>query len=224
MAALLPTLIRSQGWSGWPSSMALGGAAGLPQTLAFLALAAVYPVFALRAVRPALGNRAAWGGFIGVAVGDLLLAFPTDAPGAELSSHGLVHLTGVLVVGAATLVAAAGVTLATWSDPSWRPWRIVGVPLVVVATSIGLAAGFDQAWAKVVFVGGITLPVPILAVLLRRQGFNGVLRRPLVADRPCRPARACPSLHTLRGPVGASPIEPCGELGWPPVSLRRRTP
>ena len=61
--------------------MALGGAAGIPMIAAFCWLAACYTVFAMGALRPALVHRAAWTGFLGIALGDLLLAFPTDAPG-----------------------------------------------------------------------------------------------------------------------------------------------
>src|SRR5215212_9122202 len=55
-------VIRAQGWTGWPSSMALGGLPGIPQIAAFLGLAVCYPIFALGAVRPALRDALAWGG------------------------------------------------------------------------------------------------------------------------------------------------------------------
>ena len=172
MAAVRPELIRAEGWAGWPSSMALGGWLGLPQTLAFLGLAVAYPLFALGAVRPILVDRAAWGGFLGVAVGDFLLAFTTDPPGADLSLHGGLHVGGVLVVTGATMVTAIGVTTATRRDPAWRLWRVVGAPMAIVACAIGLVGGLDAGWAKVVFVVGITLPVPIVATLLLR-GLRG---------------------------------------------------
>jgi len=169
MAVMRPELIRAQGWASWPSSMALGGAAGVPQILAFLWLAACYPVFALGALRPVLGVPAAWGGFLGVAAGDVLLAFPTDAPGAGTSWHGTLHLAGVLVATAATVVAAVGVTAATWDRSRWRPWRRLGAPVVAAGVLIGLLGGFDQGWAKVAYVLGITLPIPMIAMLVRRE-------------------------------------------------------
>jgi hypothetical protein len=34
---------------------------------------------------------------------------------------------------------------------------------------IGLLGGFDQGWAKVAYVLGITLPIPMIAMLVRRE-------------------------------------------------------
>jgi hypothetical protein len=168
MAALRPELIRTQGWVSWPSSMALGGLPGIPQIAAFAWLGVVcYPAFAQRALRPTLVLPAAWAGMLIVAAGDVLLAFPTDAPGAEASWHGAFHLIGILVATLGTAVAAAGVTLATLGRATWRPWRWAGAPSVALATTIGLIAGFDAGWAKVVYVIGITLPVALAATLVR---------------------------------------------------------
>jgi hypothetical protein len=172
MAASRSGVIRAEGWASWPSSMALGGWPGVPQTLAFLWLAATYTVFGLRALHPTLGtapgSRAAWGGFLAIAVGDLFLSFTTDAAGAGVSWHGTLHLAGVLLVTIATLVAAGGLTLATRDRASWRPWRCVAwIPFA--AALVGLVAGFDQGWAKVVYVLGITLPVAVAGVLVRRS-------------------------------------------------------
>lgn len=169
MAAVRSDVIARQGWASWPSSMALDGVVGLPEIAAFLVLAACYPVFALGALRPTLDDGMAWVGFLGVAAGDALLAFPTDAPDASLSWHGSLHLAGVILVTVATLVAGLGVTLATRSDPNWRPWRLAGLPAVVLGAAIGIVGGFDVGWAKVAFVLGITLPVPLIGVLVRRD-------------------------------------------------------
>ena len=168
-ALLRSDLIRAQGWTSWPSSMSLGGRAGIPQIAAFVGLAVSYPIFALGAVRPALGDRLAWGGFLGIAVGDALLAAPTDAAGRALTWHGATHLVGVFVATAASLLAAVGVTRATLGDPTWKAWRLVGAPSIAVATVVGAVAGFDHGWAKVVYVLGITLPVPLVATLIRRR-------------------------------------------------------
>lgn len=168
MAALRSDLIRAQGWSSWPSSMALGGLPGVPQEAAFLLLAVCYPIFAARALRPGLASRATWMGFIAVATGDVLLTFPTDYSGAGTSWHGAVHYTGVLVVTVATLTAAAGVTVATRRQPAWRAWRLLGAPAVLVAAIVGLIAG-GSGWGKLVYVLGITMPVPLIAMLLARQ-------------------------------------------------------
>jgi hypothetical protein len=167
-ALLRPDVIRTQGWVSWPSSMALGGRPGIPQIAAFLVLAASYPMFALGAVRPALRDGMAWGGFLGIAVGDALLAAPTDGVGREPTWLGAAHLVGVFIATGASLVAAAGVTRATLGDPAWRVWRQVGAPAIAIATVVGAVAGFTTGWAKVVYVLGITLPVPLVAFLLRR--------------------------------------------------------
>jgi hypothetical protein len=172
LAALRSDVVHAEGWASWPSSMALGGWPGVPQTLAFLWLAASYPVFGLRALRPALGTApgslAAWGGFLMIATGDLFLSFTTDAPGAGVSWHGTLHLVGVLLVTIATLIATEGLTLATRDRASWRPWRLVAwVPFAAVL--VGLVAGFDRGWAKVVYVLGITLPVAVAGTLVRRD-------------------------------------------------------
>ena len=166
-ALLRPDVIRAQGWASWPSSMALGGRVGIPQTAAFVGLAVCYPIFALGAVRPALDDRLAWIGFLGIAAGDALLAAPTDAPGHDLTSHGAAHLAGVVIATAASLVAAAGVTRATFHDSGWTVWRRLGAPAIVIAIAVGAVAGFESGWAKVVYVLGITLPVPLVAILIR---------------------------------------------------------
>jgi hypothetical protein len=166
-ALLMSDVIRAQGWASWPSSMALGGRPGIPQIAAFVALAACYPIFALGAVRPALHDRLAWMGFLGVAAGDALLAAPTDAPGQDLTWHGTAHLAGIVIATAGSLVAAAGVTRATLHDPSWTAWRRFGAPAIVIAIAVGAVAGFEDGWAKVLYVLGITLPVPLVAILIR---------------------------------------------------------
>jgi hypothetical protein len=111
----------------------------------------------------------AWAGFLGIALGDALLAAPTDAPGQPVTWHGSTHLAGVLVATAASVIAAVGVTRATLGDPSWKLWRWAGAPAVVLATVIGAVAGFESGWAKVLYVLGITLPVPLVAILIRRD-------------------------------------------------------
>ena len=167
MAFLRPELISSDGWTGWPSSMATGGMAGVPQVAAFLWLAGCYVVFSLFALRRMIPSRAAWVGFLVVATGDLLLAFPTDGSAATGTSwHGALHACGVVVATSATLVAAAGVTVATRKDPRWRPWRWIGVPMASLAVVIGMAFGLNEGWAKLVYVLGVTLPVPLMAYLL----------------------------------------------------------
>ncbi len=169
MAALRPEIIESQGWASWPSSMALGGPPAAPaQIAAFLWLTLCYSVFALGALRPLFGWGLAAGGYLAIGAGDALLAFPTDEPGVPTSWHGIVHLTGVVVVTVATLVAVAGVTLSTRESPAWRPWRAVAwIPFV--ATLVGVVAGFDQGWAKVVYVVGITAPGAVAGWLVRRE-------------------------------------------------------
>ena len=172
LAVLRSDVIHAEGWASWPSSMALGGWPGIPQTLAFLWLAGSYPVFGLRALRPALGSApgslAAWGGFLAIATGDLFLSFTTDAAGAGVSWHGTLHLVGVLLVTVAMLIAAGGLTIATRDRALWRPWRFVAwIPFA--AALIGLAAGFDRGWAKVLYVLGITLPVVVIGALVRRD-------------------------------------------------------
>jgi hypothetical protein len=172
LSALRSDVIRAQGWASWPSSMALGGWPGVPQTLAFLWLAGCYTVFGLGALRPELGREpgslAGWGGFLAIAIGDLFLSFTTDAAGAGVSWHGRLHLVGVLLVTIATLIAAGGLTLATRERASWRSWRLVAwIPFA--AALVGLVAGFDRGWAKVVYVVGITLPVAVAGTLVGRD-------------------------------------------------------
>lgn len=169
MAALRDDLIRAQGWASWPSSMSLGGAPGVPEILAFLLLASSYPIFAFGAVRASVDGDVAWRGFLGVAAGDVLLAFPTDASNAGTSWHGVLHLAGVLVVTVATLVAGVAVTAGTRRRPSWRPWRLLGAPVLLAAGVIGFIGGFEHGWAKVTYVLGITLPVPLVAAFIRRD-------------------------------------------------------
>jgi hypothetical protein len=168
LSILRHDLIVAQGWKSWPSSMALGGRPGIPMICAFLWLATCYTVFALGALRPALGHPAAWVGFLAIAAGDVLLAFPTDAPDMPTSWHGSLHLAGVLLTTLATLVAAAGVTLATRDRPAWRAWRLA-LPVPFLAAAIGAAAGFDTGWAKVLYVVGITLPAAVVGGCLLRE-------------------------------------------------------
>jgi hypothetical protein len=172
MSVLRHDVIRVEGWASWPSSMAIGGWPGVPQIIAFLTLAVCYPCFAWWALRPAIGR-----GFIAftvIAAGELLLAFPTDARGHGRSWHGLLHLSGVLVVSAATLVAAVSITRVTMALPAWRSWRWIALPSVIAGVAVGAIAGFHTAWAKVFFVLAITVPIPLLARLTARQGPDGV--------------------------------------------------
>jgi hypothetical protein len=168
MALLRPEVIRAQGWASWPSSMAVGDPAGVGQIMAFLWLAGCYAVFALGALRPALGDRLATGGFLAVAVGDVLLAFTTDGPGAARTWHGVLHLAGVTIATIATLAATVGVTRATRDRADWRPWRLVAwVPFA--AAAVGFLSVAELGWAKVVYVTGITLPAAVVAWLVYRD-------------------------------------------------------
>lgn len=166
LAVVRRDVIAAQGWASWPSSMALGGAAGIPMICTFLWLTACYTVLSLGALRPLLGHRAAWVGFLVIAAGDGLLAFPTDGPDVPPTWHGRVHLVGVVVVTLATLLAAVGVTRATRDRPGWRPWRLIA-PVPFAASALGAVGGFDTGWVKVVYVVGITLPVAMIGWLLR---------------------------------------------------------
>jgi hypothetical protein len=168
LAVMRHDVIVRQGWVGWPSSMALGGAPGVPMVVTFLWLGGCYAVFALGALRPAAISSLAVGGYLVSATGDVLLAFPTDAPGAATSWHGAVHLAGVMVATIGTLVVATGLLRATGGRGVWRPLR-PAVAVLVVATMIGVAAGFDVGWAKVVYVVGITLPAAVVPWCLRRH-------------------------------------------------------
>jgi hypothetical protein len=168
MAALRPDVIRAHGWASWPSSMATGGPpAAIPQIGAFLWLAVWYPIFALGALRPCLRDHVTTRSFLVIALGDLMLAFPTDATGRPASWHGTVHLVGVMTATVATLVAAGSSLLVTRDRADFRPWRIAA-PVLFVSALVGLFAGFDLGWAKVVYVVGITLPVVVLARCVSR--------------------------------------------------------
>jgi hypothetical protein len=173
MAFLRRDVIQAAGWASWPSSMAIGGWPGTPQILAFLILAYCYPVFAWWALRPTVGQGAAVA-FTTIALGELFLAFPTDARGQAVSWHGVMHLIGVLIVTVATAVAAARITVATRQRAAWRPWRYVGAPSVAIGVVVGAIAGFHTGWAKVFFVLAITLPIPLLARLVAEDGASRI--------------------------------------------------
>ncbi len=168
MALVRRDVIRVEGWTSWPSSMAIGGWAGSPQIAAFLILASCYPLFAWWTLRPVLGRG--WVAFTVLAAGEVFLAFPTDARGQDPTWHGIIHLIGVFVVTVATAAAAAQITRATWTRPGWRSWKAVGAPAVAVGVLVGAAAGFHAGWAKVFFVLAITLPIPWLTRLVAREG------------------------------------------------------
>ncbi len=53
LAIVRHDVIERQGWVSWPSSMALGGAPGVPMIATFLWLGGCYIVFALGALKPA---------------------------------------------------------------------------------------------------------------------------------------------------------------------------
>jgi hypothetical protein len=168
MAALRPELIQAQGWASWPSSMATGGPpASIPQTLAFLWLGGCYLVFSFGALRPVLRAPAVTWGFAAIACGDILLSFATDVPDVHPTWHGGVHLVGVLLATAATVFATAASLVAVRGRPGWRPWRIAS-GFIFAAALIGLVGGFDQGWAKVTYVLGITLPVLALVHCVRQ--------------------------------------------------------
>lgn len=167
LAALRHDVIERQGWVSWPSSMALDGVPGLPMIAAFLWLGGCYVVFSLGALRPAAISGVAVVGYLVTATGDLLLAFPTDAVGRPTSWHGTLHITGVVVATVGTLIVCSGLLAATGGRGDWLALRPAAAVLVA-ATVVGLAAGFDQAWAKVVYVVGITLPAAVVPWCLRR--------------------------------------------------------
>ena len=173
MALLRPEVIRAQGWASWPSSMAVGDPAGVGQIMAFLWLAGCYTVFALGALRPALGDALATGGFLAIAAGDVLLAFTTDGPGAARTWHGVLHLAGVTIATVATLMAAVGVSRPPAIAPTGAPWRPVAwVPFA--AAAIGVMGVADVGWAKVVYVIGITAPAAVVAWLVYRDADRAV--------------------------------------------------
>lgn len=167
LAAVRQDVIERQGWASWPSSMALGGPPGVPMIATFLWLGGCYLAFSLGALRPAAISGVAVAGYLVTATGDLLLAFPTDAVGRPTSWHGTLHLTGVLVATAGTLIVSAGLLAATGGRGPWRALRPAAAVLVA-ATVVGITGGFDVAWAKVVYVVGITLPAAVVPRCLRR--------------------------------------------------------
>ena len=167
LAVVRHDVIVRQGWVSWPSSMSLGGVPGVPMIATFLWLGGCYAVFALGALRPAAISSLAVGGYLVTAGGDMLLAFPTDAPGSTTSWHGVLHLTGVIVATIGTLLVATGLLRATGGHGVWRPLR-QAVAVLVVATVAGIAAGFEAGWAKALYVVGITLPAAVVPWSLRR--------------------------------------------------------
>ena len=167
LAALRHDVIERQGWVSWPSSMALGGPPGLPMIAVFLWLGGCYLMFSLGALRPAAISGVAVAGYLVTASGDLLLAFPTDAVGRPTSWHGTLHITGVVVATVGTLIVCASLLAATGGRGAWRALRPAATVLVA-ATGVGMAGGFDQAWAKVVYVVGITLPAAVVPWCLHR--------------------------------------------------------
>ena len=163
MAALRRDVVASGGWVSWPSSMATGGPpAAVPQILAFCWLGGCYAVFAIFALAPVLRAPVVTGSFLAVALGDLMLAFPTDVAGSPGTWHGTLHLGGVLIATVATVVASAASLVVVRHRPGWGPWR-AAAPVVFVAALVGAFGGFDAGAAKVIYVVGITLPVPVLA-------------------------------------------------------------
>ncbi len=161
-------VVERQGWVSWPSGMALGGAAGIPMIATFLWLGGCYLVFAFGALKPAAISSIAVAGYVVTASGDVLLAFPTDAPGASTSWHGTFHAIGVVVATAGTLIVAWGLLRATGGRGAWRPLR-PAVAVLVGATAVGIAWGFDEGWAKVIYVVGITLPAAVVPWCLERD-------------------------------------------------------
>jgi hypothetical protein len=167
LAALRPRVIASAGWTGWPSSLATGGPAGVPMIAAFVWLGGCYAVFALGALRPANISAIAVIGYLVTAGGDALLAFPTDA-GEPVTWHGALHLAGVVVATVGTLIALVGLLVATGGRGTWSPLRPAGA-VVAAAAGIGLVAGSQHGWAKVVYVVGITAPAVVVPWCLARD-------------------------------------------------------
>lgn len=168
LAAVRGDVIESYGWVSWPSSMALGGVPGLPMIVAFVWLGGCYAVFALGALRPSGISPPAVAGYLVTATGDLLLAFPTDATGDPTSWHGSLHLVGVIVATAGTLIVGTALLVATRGRTAWRALR-PAVAMLTVAAFVGIAGGFDEAWAKIVYVVGITAPAAVVPWCLTRD-------------------------------------------------------
>ena len=140
----------------------------MPMIATFLWLGGCYVAFSLGALRPAAISSLAVAGYLVTASGDALLAFPTDAPGL-----------GDVV---ARVAAPRGRGRrdgghpdrggrAARRDPGPAAWRRFGPrpPCSSSPPSIGVAAGFDEGWAKVVYVVGITLPAAVVPWCLRTR-------------------------------------------------------
>jgi hypothetical protein len=169
MAIVRPELIRAQGWKSWPSVMATGGPPGaLPQLGAFFWLASCYVVFALGAVRPVLRAPVVTASFLAIALGDLLLVFPTDVPNVQPTWHGSLHLAGVIVATVATVIGTGASLIHLRGRPGWTGWRWATVA-IFLGTLAGLVGGFSNGPSKVIYVVAITAPVPVLAVAIRRH-------------------------------------------------------
>ena len=84
----------------------------------------------------------------------------------------MLHVTGVVVATVGTLVAAYGLLRATRGRRAWRPLR-PAVAVLAGATLVGVAGGFDEGWAKVVYVVGITLPAAVVPWCLARDRLAG---------------------------------------------------
>jgi hypothetical protein len=175
MAIARTDLLRTHGWASWPSVLATGGPpVSVPQTAAFLWIAGCYAVFAIGALGPVLRAPVVTVSFLILATGDALLAFPTDVGTPAPTWHGSLHLAGVVLATAATVVVAIASLIVLRGRPGWTAWR-GATAVIFLGAVIGLAGGFVSGPAKVLYVLAITVPVPVLAWTVRGHAAEALL-------------------------------------------------
>ncbi len=147
------------------------------------------------------------------ATGDALLAFPTDAPGQPTSWHGALHLAGVLVANAGTIVVARR-TVAGDRRPRLVASRFARRPQCsFAATAVGVGGGFDVGLGQdglrgrdhAAGGGGAVVPCTEPCATGPRLGRPACSPEPGLADRLREVPRVAHALRLLR--LAAAPGE-----------------
>jgi Protein of unknown function (DUF998) len=158
------------GWDQWPSGTALGPH-GWATVLVFLLTGACQIIFGWVLFAQA---GESWVRKIGASLlvlsslGLAVLAFKTDAEGAEQTWHGLFHVIGYMTFFVPLLLAYVFLTWGSWGRFSRSSWRFA--PLALVPLLGALALPDELEASNYLFFAVLFIPLLVLAIRVLDEG------------------------------------------------------
>lgn len=158
------------GWDQWPSGTALGPH-GWATVLVFLLTGACQIAFgwALLAQTGESRVRKLGAGLLVLSgLGMAVLAFKTDAEGAEQTWHGLLHVIGYMTFFFALLLAYVFLTWGSWGRFSRFSWRFAPLALLPLLGALLLPDGLEAS--NYLFFAVLFIPLLALAIRVLDAG------------------------------------------------------